>query len=123
MGLGQLVERALLMFPTPFTVQRVRRTRSGENALGQPTYTETVKNVAVCSIQPTNQSEQYTAALAGRTVTDLKITCPTNDFQANDAVVVDGVTYEVDGQIADYTHGWHGWKPGYTIRLRRVTDA
>lgn len=112
------------MFPTPYTVQRTRRTKTGENALGQPVYTEAVTSVAVHGWEPTSQEERYTAALAGRTVSDLKLLSPTDDFKSSDAVMVSGVSYEVDGAAADYTNG--PFVPGFggfVIGLRRVTNA
>lgn len=114
---------ALVMFPTPYTVQRIRRTRNGENALGQPIYAESTTSVAVHGWEPTSQEERYTAALAGRTVSDLKLLSPTGDFKSSDAVIVDGVTYEVDGEPLNHNTGWHGFKPGFTVKLRKVADA
>lgn len=111
-------------FPTPYTVQRIRRTRTGENALGQPVYSESTTSIAVHGMEPTNETEKYTAALAGRTVSDLKLLSPTGDFLPNDAVVVDGVTYEVDGEVQDQTKG--PFVPGFggfVIGLRKVTNA
>lgn len=109
------------MFPTPYTVQRIRRTQTGENALGQPVYADSITSVAVHGWEPTSQEERYTAALAGRTVSDLKLLSPTGDFKSSDAVVINGATYEVDGETADYTNG--PFVPGFggfVIGLRRV---
>lgn len=114
---------ALVMFPTPYKVQRIRRTKTGENALGQPIYAETVSTIAVYGWQPTDKTERYTAALAGRTITDLTLLSPTGDFSANDSVVIDGVSYDVDATVVDYNNGPFGFKPGYSIGLRRVADA
>lgn len=112
------------MFPTPYRVQRIRRTQTGENALGQPVYAESTTSVSVHGWEPTSQEERYTAALAGRTVSDLKLLSPTGDFKSSDAVVINGVTYEVDGEVADYTHG--PFVPGFggfVIGLRKVSNA
>lgn len=113
------------MFPTPYTVQRIRRTKTGENALGQPIYTESMTSIPVHGWEPTNQQERYTAELAGRTVSDLKLLSPTGDFKSSDAVIVNGVTYEVDGVPEDTTNG--PFVPGFggfVIGLRRVaTDG
>lgn len=111
------------MIPTPFTVQRIRRTPNGENALGQAIYTETVTTVAVYGWQPSSELERYTAALAGRTVTDLKLLSPTGDFASSDAVVIDGVAYEVDGLVENCNTGPFDFSPGYVINLRRVSGG
>lgn len=113
----------MTVFPAPHSVQRIRRTQTGENALGQPIYTDSVTSVAVYGWQPTSQEERYTAALAGRTVSDLKLLSPTGDFVSSDAVVISGVTYEVDGEIEDYNHGPFGFTPGFVINLRRVANG
>lgn len=105
------------------TLSRIRRTQTGENALGQPKYAETVKSVVVYSVQESSETEKHTAALANRTITDLEVMSPTNDFQPGDAVIVNGITYEVDSETVNHNLGWHGWSPGYTVKLRRVRDA
>ena len=112
------------MFPTPYTVQRIRRTQTGENALGQPIYATVTTSVAVHYFEPVSQEERYTAALAGRTVSDVRMGTPVGDFKSSDAVVYRGVTYEVDGETADYTNG--PFVPGFggfVIGLRKVTNA
>ncbi|OBG32419.1 hypothetical protein [Mycolicibacter heraklionensis] len=101
-------------------VQRIRRTQTGENALGQPIYADSVTSVAVYGWQPSSEMERHTAALAGRTVSDLKLLSPTGDFKSSDAVVINGVTYEVDGEVEDFTKGPFGFNPGFAVGLRRV---
>jgi hypothetical protein len=39
----------------------------------------------------------------------------------HDRVVVDGQTYDVEGEVEDYTHGPFGYGPGVVVNLRRVT--
>ena len=39
---------------------------------------------------------------------------------ARDRFVVDGLTYDVDGEIGDWTNGPFSFKPGVEINLRRV---
>lgn len=112
-----------MTFPTPFTVQRIRRTRNGEDALGQPTYAESTESVRVHGWQPTSQEERYVAEFTGRTVSDLKLLSPTDDFKSSDAVIIDGIKYEVDGEPLNHNTGWHGFKPGFTVQLRRVDGA
>lgn len=111
------------MFPTPHTVTRIRRTPSGENALGQQIYSETSTLVAVYGWEPTSETERHTAVLAGQATTELKLLSPTDDFLPSDAVVINGVTYEVGGDVADYNSGPFGFTPGFVIGLRKVTYA
>lgn len=57
-----------------------------------------------------------------RTVTaDLQLFAPPGfRCTSQDAVVVDGVTYTVEGVPEDYTHGPFGWEPGIRVNLTRV---
>jgi hypothetical protein len=109
--------------PTPFTVQRIRRVQTGENALGQPIYEEQTTDVAVYGWQPVSEDERNTAALAGRTITDLKLLTPDGDWRSGDAVIVDDTQYEINGDVENYNTGPFGYQPGYAVNLRRVADG
>lgn len=111
------------MFPTPHTVQVVRRVRSGENAVGQPVYSTDTRSIKVYGWQSTSQEDRHTAVLNGRTVSELQLLSPTGDFRPSDAVIINGVTYEVAGDVEDFNHGPFGFTPGYVIGLRKVTNA
>lgn len=43
-----------------------------------------------------------------------------SDLARTDLVEVDGVTYRIDGEIADWTSGLTGWRPGITADLARA---
>lgn len=49
---------------------------------------------------------------------DLEI--PPATVNLMDRFTVDGTTYETVG-IRDYTGGFHGWKPGIVVELKKVT--
>lgn len=114
------------MFPTPHKVQRIRRTRTGENAVGQPVYAESTDVIPVYGWygwQPTGAAERNTAQLAGRIIDHLWLLSPTDDFRSGDAVLIDGDVYEVDGEGANYNNGPFGFAPGVTVSLRLVANA
>jgi hypothetical protein len=55
---------------------------------------------------------------------DLQVYAPP-DFTAGprDRVVVDGRTYEVEGEVEDFGHGPFSFNPGVRVNLRRVEGA
>lgn len=111
-------------FPTPFTVTHVTRTKSGENALGQPIYDETSTDRQVVTWYPTDETERNNAALAGRTISELTMLALDDGWNATDKVVLDGDDYEVIGRTEDYTHNPFSRDfGGYAIQLKRVNDV
>lgn len=120
--------KLLLMFPTPHTVQRIRRTQSGETALGQPIWTETTATLKVHGLQPftmvNSGIERYDSSHAGRATNLVTLLTPDGDYQVNDQVIFRGVTYEVDGYPMDYTSGPFNFPgSGYMVNLRAVSDV
>lgn len=45
------------------------------------------------------------------------------DVDRRDRIVVRGKEYEVDGEVQDYNDGPHGFQPGGTLYLVRVTGG
>lgn len=41
-------------------------------------------------------------------------------IDARDRFVIDGLTYEVDGEVGDWNHGPFGFKPGIAVNVKRV---
>ena len=55
-------------------------------------------------------------------VTDQVLYAPeTFTCQHRDRVTIGERTYEVQGGVLDYNHGFHQWHPGSTVLLRLVT--
>lgn len=62
-----------------------------------------------------------TGALATRVVADMHVYIPPGfAWTMRDRAVIGGDLYEVVG-LNDSEHGFHGWAPGSTLRLKRVT--
>ena len=47
-------------------------------------------------------------------------TYPDPGITSRDRVAVNGITYEVEGEVGDWTTGPFGFEPGCTVALRRV---
>ena len=55
------------------------------------------------------------------TVVGLTVLAPPGfEIDYRDRVVVDGVEYEVDGEVGDWTRGPFGWAPGVEFALTRA---
>ncbi len=80
-------------------------------AYGQP------KTVRVHSVAP--RTREQTVTWSTSEVADLDVFAPVFPVSLKDRFVVDGDTYEVVGRT-DWTHGFHGWKPGVVIELKRA---
>jgi hypothetical protein len=56
-----------------------------------------------------------------RVVVGIDVFMPSDyGVSALDRVVLDDVTYEVDGEVADYSNGPFSYRAGCVIRLKRV---
>jgi hypothetical protein len=53
-------------------------------------------------------------------IVGLEVYAPRMAVDARDRFVVDGKTYEVDGEVGDWTKGPFGFTPGLTFALKRV---
>lgn len=111
------------MIPAPHAVTHIVRRRTGENALGQPVYSESATERRVYGWQPATQDERVIAAIAGRAITDVVMLTPDTDYASADRVVLDGKTYEVMGDAQDFTKGPFGFTPGCAVALRKVENA
>lgn len=109
-----------VVFTVPVTLNK--RVKSGQDALGNDTFTTTAATVAGV-FAPGGSSEQVQGQ-------DVVITQPTvylltgTDVSAVDSLTVNGLAYEVDGQPEDWPPSpFSGWQPDYSVvvRLRRVT--
>lgn len=77
------------------------RTRSGEDALGDPTY-ETASIPVVCELQQTSSSEDHEGGLQ---LTRYRVWLPADaPLEGWDALELDGAVYELDG---DPNPVWH----------------
>lgn len=52
-----------------------------------------------------------------RTIDYLHVHCRPEDAPKPDSVIrlPDGSQWQVQGNVEDYNHGWHGWAPGLVV--------
>lgn len=112
--------RRVTTFGYGATVTLITRTKTSEDAFGNDVFTETQTDVAHCPVWPRTSTEstqgedQTFVGLAALLPSDTNVT-------AIDAVVVDGVRYEVDGEPARFTSPFTNLNPGIQVNLTRVT--
>lgn len=111
--------------PEPFDVTHWTRPRIGKNPAGQVKYGDPVPRARkVRGFEPADESENRTAQLAGREVTELVMLTADGDWPADSMVELwDGRKFEVNGPVKDYNLGPFDFKPGYSVALRRVNDG
>jgi len=108
------------LFPAQYTVTRVPYTGDTQDSLGNtiPGF-GTPEVVSVYSIAP-HTVEQGSATSTETSQVDVDVYMPKTSMNVKDRIVEDGQGYEVVG-VQDWTKGFHGWKPGIVVELRRVT--
>jgi hypothetical protein len=111
------------MYPTPWTVDVLPYQGMTPDRLGNETpawglpVTKRVYGWAPAGTDEVNGWRHNVTA-------DLQVYGPP-DFTAEprDRMVVDGRTYEVEGEVEDFGHGPFGFNPGVRVNLRRVEGA
>lgn len=111
--------------PEPFPVTHWTRPKIGKNPAGQTKYGDPVPRARkVRGFEPATDVEIRTAQLAGRQITELVMLTADRDWPADSTVELeDGRRFEVNGPVRDYNLGPFGFKPGFAVDLRRVTDG
>jgi hypothetical protein len=105
-------------FGETVTVRRMVKTGARDEygvAVRQPVDT-TYTNCATWSGPSTERNDNQTQVIADRTVVLPHGTA----VEATDVVVVQGKSYNVQGQPSDDTSPFTGWAPGVIVELRRV---
>lgn len=76
-------------------------------------------NVQVYGYGPPIRTEEAEPG-GTQVIQGLQVLSPVFAVDPRDRFVIDSITYEVVGEVANWSHGPFGWDPGQTIRLRRV---
>ena len=113
------------MFPTPHTVTHVSKTVTGLNALGQDITAQVSRSRAVYGWSTKSTTDGSGADLAERVITELSLLTPDSDWYNGDAVILPNNLGEftVKGGVEDMNSGPFGFRPGYRVTLRKVTDG
>jgi hypothetical protein len=110
------------MFPTPHTVGVMRYLTGAEDEYGNDVESwADPEPVRVHGWGPAGTEEDNEGRT--RVVADLQLMAPAGfTVDPQDRVEVDGVVYEVEGKVEDYTHGPFGFAgAGVRVNLNRVT--
>lgn len=111
-----------MTFPTPYTVQRIPWQSGGVDDHGNPIEGYgPPQDVGVYGWW-SPQSDEHRPA--GVTV-DVKVAAPPSfEISHRDRIVIpvgpNQGTFDVVGEVEDYTHGPFGWQPGIAVNLQRV---
>lgn len=98
----------------------VTRTVTGRDALGNDIYTETSTQVDGCVVYPRGSTE----LVQGQDLVTDSLTAllpPGTAITATDRVIVDGVTYEVDGQPSAWSNPFVSVADSLQVQLKVVT--
>jgi hypothetical protein len=99
-------------------VTLVRRTKGAPDALGNDTWTTSASTVQGVYV-PGTSVEQIQAR--DSLVVQASVLLPAGtDLRHLDSVVIDGTTFDVDGEPIDWEHPLTGWRPGVQVNLRRA---
>lgn len=97
-----------------------RRTKNGEDAQGNPTYTIASTTVTGCGIGWEDSGEDV-ASFGTRAVTGATIYAPAGTvFEPSDVITIRGVDYTVVGDDAAWTGYYSGTPAGVVIGVKRA---
>lgn len=104
------------------SVTRIRETVTGTDVYGNDTTSETSTVIPNCSWDPRSSLGSENTNAQQQVVSGLMLLCadPAVDIVPTDAIVVEGVRYEVDGEVGRTTGSLLG-NDHAAVALRRVT--
>lgn len=105
--------------PTPHAVTHTPCTGVMQDGLGndQPTFGSPVQRKAYAYARHRTEG---TDGHTSRVIADMDLSMPTVTVGLMDRFTVNGDEFEVVG-VRDNNGGFHGWKPGLVVELKRVT--
>lgn len=104
-----------MIFPFGQTITLRHRTPNGTDSYGDDAWTVTT-TTAVGAFAPARSVE--TDSGTATTLQPAVYLPPGTGVDWLDAVIVDGVTYEVDGSPNVWTQPFTGWQPGVEVLLK-----
>lgn len=108
------------MFPAPYSVVQIPFADMGVDGMNNdaPMFSEPVTRKVYSASD--HKQEPVVSGHTSRQVAEIDLAMPTVPVNLLDRWVWDGQHYETVG-IRDSTKGFHGWKPGIVVELKRVT--
>jgi hypothetical protein len=111
----------VVSLPTPWTVQQLRYVSSGTDAHGNPVEGFAAAQDVKVYGWWVPQSDEPGVSGQDRVTVDVKLAGPPSlEVGHRDRFVLPSGTFDVVGDVEDYTHGPFGWQPGVVVNLRRV---
>jgi hypothetical protein len=103
-------------------VTRLRSTPGGVDIDGYPVVSTTTETELGGVFVAPRQSLEITDRARAGVIVGLTLYGPIDtDIVHTDRLRVDGVLYEVDGEVGQWTQPMSGWRAGLTVALSRVT--
>lgn len=101
------------------TVTITRRTESGEDSQGNPTYATEEIEVSGCAFAPGSSAEDV-AAFGTRAITGGTVYAPSGTmFLPSDLLTIRGESYTVDGEPGQWTSPFTGVGKGVEVAVKR----
>lgn len=107
------------MFPTRHTATHIPFAGVGEDQLGN----DVIRFGDPTPVKVFGWSVHHRETLDGHTsrdIADLDLALPPREVRLQDRWIVAGEAYETV-EIRDRTKGFHGWRPGIVVELKRVS--
>ena len=109
----------LFVFGTTITV--IRLTPGGTDVYGDAvTSTSSSTTITGCAVAPRYSTEPAERGRQG-VIVGLTLYAPTgSDILHTDTITIDGVSYVIEGEPAEWHQPMTGWDPGIEVALKRV---
>lgn len=105
-------------FPHGETVT-VRSTTTTDDGLGNTTTTVVESSWGPCAVAPRYATESSDPR-APQVIVGKIVYGPPRTLDSDDTLVIDGVTYQVDGLPGEWVNPFTGWAPGIEVPVKRA---
>lgn len=97
----------------------VRSTTTTTNSHGDSTTVVVESQWGPCAVAP-RSSEERTDSRAPAVITGLTVYGPQIDLDADDTLLIDGETYQVEGNPGEWRSPFTDWAPGLEVAVKKV---
>lgn len=93
-----------------------------DDGLGNETIVTTETQWGPCAVAP-RYSIETTDARTAPVIVGKTVYGPTVAIDSDDTLVIDGVTYQVDGLPGEWSSPFTGWDPGMEVPIKRAAGV